>query len=189
MHTYYPHARTHTLHTHTEFSFHFRLWYIVQLHHNVEVQHTFAACFPVQVLSGLNPSWGYSFAEPHDSGGWRKKKITRVSLHFSDQHWMCKGSGQPGRPHSQVRVTLREDPSSSLLRLVSRKIGQDMLYLCQPFFQGLHWQNWQLVSGVHRENCEKPPTPGRSIRSCLKVFLPPGHRSKVLKNLASKSVS
>ena len=126
-------------------------------------------CVSVQVLSGLNPSWRYSFAEPHDSGGWRKKKQKRtVSLHFLNQHWMCKGSGQPGRHPSQIRVILEEDPSSWLLRLVSGKISQYMLYLYQPFFQSLHWQNRQLIAGVNRKDSKKPPTPGRSIRDCLR---------------------
>ena len=104
----------------------------------------------------------------------KEKRKRTVSLRFSNQHWMCKGSGQPGRHPSQIRVISEEDPSSWLLRLVSGKISQYMLYLCQPFFQWLHWQNRQLIAGVNRKDSKKPPTPGRSIRDCLQVSSRPG---------------
>ena len=32
----------------------------------------------------------------------KEKRKRTVSLHFSNQHWMCKGSGQPGRHPSQI---------------------------------------------------------------------------------------
>lgn len=63
----------------------------------------------------------------------RLKGKRKVSLHFSNQHWVCEGSRQSGCQHSQIRVTSGEAPSSYLDWSLEKQVSICCIFVNRSF--------------------------------------------------------